>query len=299
MKRPSTYIVSVILTLLLIFTGIAAMAASVAQFYALDTDTALSVVQTQKLSARVQTALETEFRQRESTTGIPAALYTEAISAEVLEPVIRDTVTNGFAYLRGETASLGVKPDFTALEDTLRQFFADYAAAHDLEQDEAFEQAVRATIGESEETILANCDVFRFGTLNEAGVFRQAKRVIPWVGAAAIALIALSVLLAVILFVADRHEAEHGFYWCGTALLISSLLVLIPSAWLHLTRWFDRFAVKTDQTFAAVTGYLYANTRALILTAAAGILAAAVLYVIFALLYANRQKQAIVRSSRH
>lgn len=299
MKRPVTYLASVILTLLLIFMLLASMGAGVVQFFSLDTKTALSIVQTQKLAERVHTSLESDFRQRESTTGIPAELFTDAISAEALEPIIRDTVTNGFSYLRGETASLGVSPDFSGLEEKVRQFCADYAAEQHLEQDESYEKAVRTTITESEAIILSGCDVFRFGSLNDAGVFQTAKRFIPWVGAAVAALIAMSLILAVCLFAVNRHAAEHGCYWCGTALLIASLLLLIPSAWLHFSRWFDRFAVKTDQTFAAVTGFLYANTRALMITAAAEILTAVLLYVIFALLHAHRQKREIVRKSKH
>lgn len=299
MKRPATYLVSVILTLLLIFTALAAMGACVVRKVSLETDTALTLVQTQSLADRVHSALETEFRQKESTTGIPAELYAESITAEVLEPIIRDTVTNGFAYLRGETATLGVSPDFSALETALRDFFADYAAQNDLEQGALYDNAVRATIDDAERTILLNCDVFRFGTLNEAGVFRQAKQVIPWAGAGAIVLLAVSAVLAALLFSVNRREPWHGCYWVGTALLIASLLLLIPSVYLQATRWFDRFAVKTDQTFAAVTGYLYANTHALIVTAIAGIITAALLYVIFALIHAHRRKREIMRNSKH
>lgn len=299
MKRPATYIVSVILTLLLIFTALAAMGAGVFCRFALNTDSALDIVRTQSLADRVHSSLETEFRQRESTTGIPAELYAEFITAETLEPIIRDTVTNGFAYLRGETASLGVSPDFSALETKLRAFFTEYAEENDLEQGKLFENALRATIADTEYKILTDCDVFRFGTLNEAGVFQQAKRYIPWAGAGAIALIAVSLVLAVLLFTVNHHAPWHGCYWNGTALLIASLLMMIPSVYLQATRWFDRFAVKTDQTFAAVTGFLYANTRMLILTAAAGIAAAVLLYVIFALIHAHHRKREIVRSSKH
>lgn len=299
MKRSVTYLFSAILTLLLIFTALAAMGACVVRKVSLNTDTALTLVRTQSLADRVHSSLETEFRQRESTTGIPAELYAEFVTVEALEPIIRDTVTNGFSYLRGETATLGVSPDFTALETALRAFFADYAAQNDLEQGTLFDSAVRATIADAEHTILSNCDVFRFGTLEEAGVFRQAKPVIPWVGAGAVTLVAVSLVLAVLLFSVNHREPWHGCYWVGTALLIASLLLLAPSVYLQATRWFDRFAVKTDQTFAAVTGYLYANTHALIVTAIAGIIAAALLYVIFVLIHTHHRTREIVRSSKH
>lgn len=299
MKKPALYIASVIFTLLLIFTTLAAMGACVLRFYALDTATTLSIVQAQSLPERVHSALETEFRQRESTTGIPADMYAEAISEEALEPMIRDTVTNGFAYLRGDTATLGISPDFSALETKLRQFFSDYAAKENIEQNETYDEAVRSTIDFAEDTILSACDVFRFGSLNDAGVVKQAKVYITWAGLIAIVLIAVSLLLVLILFLLHRHEAELGLYWSGTALAIASLLLLSPSAWLQQTRWFDRFAVKTDQTFAAVTGYLYANTERMIVTAVCGLLAASVMFVLFVLLHLHRRKKEIVRSAKH
>ena len=299
MKRPAVYIASVFFTLLLIFSILAAMGTGVVRFYALDTGTGLQIVQQQSLPERVHTALETEFRQRESTTGIPAEIYADAITPEMLEPIIRDTASNGFAYVRGDTASLGVSPDFSALEERLQKFFSDYAEAEHLKKDETYSEAVRSTIAEAEDIICKACDVYRFGSLNDSGLMKQAKTYIPWLGFAAIALAALSLLLIAVLFTINLHEAEHGCYWSATALLIASLLLLIPSAWLHSTRWFDRFAVKTDQTFAAVTGYLYANTHQMILTAITGIGIAVLMYIIFSLLHTRRRKREIVREAKH
>ena len=299
MNKASTYLASVIFTLLLIFLMIGAAAAGVFRFCALDTKTALSVVDSQNLAARVHTALETTARQQESTTGIPAEVYKSAISEEQLAPIIRDTVTNGFAYLRGDTASLGVQPDFSELEAQIRSFFESYAQEQGIEKNETLEKAIRSTADAAEANILSACDVFRFGSLNEAGVVKQARIYIPWAGAAALAMIAAVILFAVILFLINVHERGNGFYWCGTAALIASLLLLTVSVWLYQTRWFDRFAVMTDQTFAAVTSYLYANTKAMILTALCGIAGAAVMYLIFAVIRFRRHKREVVRKAKH
>ena len=299
MNKASTYIASVIFTLLLIFLMIAAALTGVLRFCALKTDTALSVVDSQELAARVHNALETTARQQESTTGIPADVYKAAISEEQLAPIIRDTVTNGFAYLRGDTASLGVQPDFSGLETEIRGFFESYAKEHSIAQDEKFETAVRSTMDAAEQNILTACDVFRFGSLNDAGVIKSAKVYVPWAGAAVLAMIAAVIITAGIIFLINVHARGNGIYWCATAALIASLLVLIPSVWLQQTRWFDRFAVKTDQTYAAVTGYLYANTHALIVTAIGGIIGAAVLYLIFALIRFRRHQRAVRRNAKH
>ena len=299
MTKASTYIASVIFTLLLIFLMVGAAAAGVLRYCALDTDTALKIVESQELASRVQSALKTTVRQQESTTGIPASVYEAAISEEQLNTIIRDTVTNGFAYLRGDTASLGVQPDFSVLETDIRTFFEEYAAEQNLKLDEKLEEAIRSTTDAAEQNILSACDVFRFGTLNEAGVIKSAKVYVPWAGVAALAMFVAVFVVAMLLFLINFHARGEGFYWCATAALIASLLVLIPSFWLQHTRWFDRFAVKTDQTYAAVTSYLYANTGALIRTAIGGIIAAAVLYAIFALIRFRRHQREVVRKAKH
>ena len=299
MRKASTYIVSVFLTLLLIFLMIAAGLAWVVRFRALDTATAVSVVSSENLAARVHTALETAARQQESTSGIPASVYADAITEEKLEPIIRETISNGFAYLRGDTASLGATPDFSGLEADIRSFFVSYAEEKSIPQNETFEKAVRSATESARQSILSACDVFCFGSLNDAGVIRQARVYVPWAGVAALAVIAAAALTALILLVVNVHESGCGFYWVGTAALIASAALLIPSVWLLRTRWFDRFAVKTDQTFAAVTSYLYIDTRAVIVTALCGIAGAAVMYLIFGIIRFRRHKREVIRKARH
>ena len=299
MKKASTYLLSLFFTLLLIFVSMAACAAGVFRFCALKTDTALRIVQTQALASRVQSELETDFRQQESTTGIPASLYTAHISSEALEPIIRDSITNGFAYLRGETASPSASPDFSALEADICGFISDYAEAQDIPKDDAYDAAVKKTIMTAETKILTACDVFRFESLDDAGVIGQIKPYLPWAGAGALGLIAAAAVLVLILFWVNHRAAEHGFYWTGTALLIASVLLMIPAVWLEQTRWFDRFSVKTDQTFAAVTSYLYANTHAVTMTAVIGIAVSVLMFILFAILHGIRHKRESVRSAKH
>lgn len=299
MKKASTYIISVLLTLLLVFVSIAACAAGVFRFVALQPDTALGIVDSEKLADRVHSSLETEFRQRESTTGIPSSVYANAIKPENLKPIIRDTVTNGFAYLQGESNSLNTDADFSKLEKEIRVFFENYAAENKIEKNESFDLALRKTTDNAETLILNACDVFRFATLDDAGVFQKLKPYLPWASTGTTALFAAAAVLVLLLFLVNFHEAEHGFYWVGTALIIASAVLMIPAMWLEKTRWFDRFSVKTDQTFAAVTGYLYTNTHAVVSAATAGIIISVLLFLLFTVLHLHRGKTEVSRSARH
>ncbi len=299
MKQPSTYIVSIILTLLLIFLMIGAAGAGTVQFCALNTGKIASLTATAGLPEKVQEALVEQFHTEENTTGNPPKVVLEFIEAEKLKPIIEETVTNGFAYICGNTATLGVTPDFTELDQALHTFFVQYAEEHNIAQDAAFEEAFRQSADATEEKILNACDVFRFGQLNDAGVLKQAKRFAPWAGFLAAGMFAACALVILVLLLVHHQEREHFFYWTATAAAIASVVLLIPAAWLQHERWFDRFAIKTDQTFAAVTGYLYMLTHAVIVTAIGGLIAAAVIYLLFLVLHLRRRNHESVKHARH
>ena len=88
-------------------------------------------------------------------------------------------------------------------------------------------------------------------------------------------------LLMLVLSILYRREPAMLCYWGGTAVLVSSVLMLIPALYLQGTRWFDRFAVKEDAVFAAVTGYLYSMTGTVITAAIIGIVLAAAIYLLY------------------
>ena len=299
MKRTSTYIAGLFLTIFLIFSCILAVLSGAVRFRMLNTDAVLPLVAEQKLAAKVQSTLTTDFKSAESTTGIPASVYADAITPDKLEPMIRSSISNGFAYLRGDTAKLEIEHDFQALDESITAFFESYAKKNNVEKDEAYETAVKAAKANAEERILSACDVFRFGMLADAGVLKTAKTFIPWAGYAVAAAFGAVIIFMLLLFFANRREPETGFYWIGTGMLVAAVLLLIPAVWLEQTRWFDRFAVKTDHTFAAVTGYLYGGTHAVIVAALGGIAAAVCCYLLFALFHGIRRKKRTIRHAKH
>ena len=299
MKQPSTYIASIIFTLLLIFLLLGAFGAGIVHFNALNTKRVMSLVETQELPEKVNASLQAQFEAQENTTGIPAGKFAFAIKPEAVDPIIREMIANGFAYICGDTATLGTTPDFSTLETELHRFFAEYAKQHNIPQDAAFEEAVRTSTDAAKQQILSGCDVFSFGQLNDAGVLKEVKRVAPWNGFLAYGLFAACGLFILFLLLLHHREPEQFLYWTATAAAIASLLMLIPAAWLQHTHWFDRFAVKADQTFAAVTGFLYMQTHAAIVTAVCGLIIAAVFYVLFALLHMRRKNHESVRHAKH
>lgn len=293
------YISGIFFTILLAFSCILSVLSGAVRFRMLDTDAVLKIVTEQQLAEKVQRTLQNEIKAAESTTGIPASVYADAITSEKLEPMIRSSISNGFAYLRGDTAKLEITHDFQPLEESITAFFEEYAGKHGVAKDSTYDAAVKAAKSNAEERILSACDVFRFGMLEEAGVLDKARIFIPWAGYAVAAAFGAVIFFILLLFFSNHREAETGFYWIGTGVLVASVLLLIPAMWLKHTRWFDRFAVKTDHTFAAVTGYLYGGTQAVICTALCGIAAAVCCYLLFALFRGLRNRRRTARHIKH
>lgn len=281
MKKPLTYGLSVVISLLLIFAYLGLIAGGLMKLRALRPQTALKLVETESLAQKVHDNLESYYKTQENVSGISADTYADGISVEALAPIIRAYIENGFGYVNRTTNDISVTIDFNDLESDITAFFVRYANENGYEHDSVFDAKVAETIEAAEQNIRSSADVYRFRTLSEAGFLGKLRTVASWADFLLIGSILAIAVLLLVLSILYRKEYAMLCYWAGTAVLVGSLLMLIPAVWLQATRWFDRFAVKEDAVFAAVTGYLYTMTGTVITAAIVGIVLAAAIYVLF------------------
>ncbi len=288
MKRPIQYLLSVVLTLLLVFSAAGSMALGILQFRALDATTCKQILAEKNLDARVLENLTAYYTEQINTSGIPAEVYTKSLSTEQIKGIIEQSIDNAFGYLHGTRDSVAVDADFSLLEENLTAFFKQYAEENGYQQDKAFEKSLQTAIDNAKTNVLTTADVFRFQTLYEAKVLTKLRPYVPWVGRGMLICIAASVILLALLALLHRKELKTLLYWAASALFTASLLMLVPAAVIHFSRWFDRFAVKADQIFVAVTSYLYDLTASVMIAGSVGIAIAIALWAGFWLL--RRQK---------
>ena len=280
MKKIITYLLSVLLTLLLTFTLLGLTCAVLIRRKALNIGTFTQIINTQDLPRRVHDELQHYYTEHENASGIPASVYENAIAEGQLRPIIQDQVSNLFDYLDGRTDQLGTDPDMTLLERDMTAFFDKYAEENNYQKDALFDDTLAKAIKAGKENIVSACDVFRIKMLANAGLLKKVRALVPLLHYALIAGGAAALLLLAGLLLLHRKKRSSVFYWFGTAVLVGSVLLLVPAVWLQATRWFDRFAVKSDQVFAAVTGYLYKMTGTAITAAVIGIVLALCLYLL-------------------
>ncbi len=299
MKRTIKYLASVILSLLLIFSFIALTCSVLLRGRALNPAAYHRIVAEQHLTDKISVRLTNYFTQQENTTGIPVSVYAESLKSENLEPVVDITLRKLFDYVYGVAPDTETKPDFTVLEGDLRKFFEQYAEENGIARDAAFEDALRKNMDAAEKKITTECDVFKTGSLAEAGLLGKARKIYPLTVWLIPVTGAFTLLLLLILFLMYRRTVDRWFYWVASSVLVSSILMLVPSAWLSATNWFDRFAVKSEQIFAAVTGFLYGLTHTVTVYAVCGIAAAVLLYVIAGICGTVRHRKEAVRNAKH
>lgn len=291
MNQPLKYLGSVLLNLLLVFTLAGAALLALVQFRALDADTCNRILSEKNLEVRVQENLSAYYNEQANTSGIPASVYTDSLTTEQLKGIITESINHAFAYLHGKQDTVAIEADFTLLEDNLTAFFIQYAEENGYQQDAAFDKTLQNAIDTAKTNILTTADVFRFSTLHEAKVLSKLRPYVPWVARGLWLCIGASVVLLALLAVLHRKTLSQLIYWGASAVCAASLLMLIPAAVIHFSRWFDRFAVKSDQIFIAVTSYLYGLTGAAIVIGCVGLAIAAALWIGFALLCRKARTQ--------
>ncbi len=288
MKRPIQYLLSVVLTLLLVFTAAGSVVLGILQYRALDAGTCKQILAEKNLDVRVLENLTAYYTEQVNTSGIPVEVYTKSLSTEQIKGIIEQSIDNAFGYLHNTQDSVAVEADFSLLEENLTAFFKQYAEENGYQQDKSFEKSLQTAIDNAKTNVLTTADVFRFQTLHEAKVLTKLRPYVPWVGRGFFICIAASVVLLALLAVLHRKELKTLLYWAATALFTASLLMLVPAAVIHFSRWFDRFAVKADQIFVAVTSYLYDFTAAVVIAGSIGIVLAIAMWVGF---WALRRKK--------
>ena len=86
--------------------------------------------------------------------------------------------TQAFDYLDWNTQEYQFTMDFTELEQSVTDFFEEYAEVNHYQKDEVYQQKLQSIIEESEKQILSTTDNFKFTTLYEKGWLVKIRKLV-------------------------------------------------------------------------------------------------------------------------
>lgn len=261
MKKLSTYLVSLIISIILVFMIIASALTVIIRINMTESKS-IQLFEKNHVYSLITGELQKYFVTQYSTTGVPADIYMEALDEDYIR-----IVTNGYANMIFSSLNTGEKSNFDipeneTLENNIRNFFSDYATKNNYEKDDVYEKKVSATIENAYRVTGNYCDVYKYSTLSEHGVLSKISKIFSRLGSLMTICIVATIFAVILLIIANIKSISCVLYWTGISAVIAGILGTAPTAWLLATNYFDSFIIKQPQVFKSFTSAFYALTGA-------------------------------------
>lgn len=262
MKNAKTYIPCVILTIILVFSMLGTGICIIADKVILNNQTCLEIISEKQLSEKIKNLLDKTFKEKYNSTGIPAEVYTDVLSEKYIDNIVKLNLISGFEYLNSTTDKFSVSPDFEALDESITNFFNNYADKNGYVKDSSYYEKLQKEINTAHNIITSYTDVFKLDTLNKHGVLKQARGYIKYLDKIKYICIGADIFCILIILLLCIKNKKEIFYWTGISFIISSIIGLVPCVYLTSVKYFDSFVIKQEQIFTAFTSFMYRITDA-------------------------------------
>ncbi len=274
MKSIKRYIPSLLVSVLLVFSMILTSVMTVVSGYA-KPEKLVQLTEDKGIISMIKSELDRHFSEKYNETGVPAEVYTAALSDEYIESILEMNINAGFSRLDGSKFDNKSGIENPQLEESVTSFFSNYADSIGYVKDDVYEQKLQKTIESAYNIISDYCDVYKFSLLNSEGLLAKGAKVYPMLDIAVIISAGIVLLCIILLLLINRREKLSVIYWAGNSLLIAGILGIAPCVYLNSEKYFDAFVLKQPQVFTSFTGLLYDMVDSvmtnLIITAIVGI----------------------------
>lgn len=260
MKKFSRYLPSLIVSVLLLFSVLGCIGASVANIN-ISEERLISQSRSNNISAVVRKQLDKYFSGRAGSTHVPSKVYMDAITDEELSRRIEDRIRSGFAELNGSSHAED-NSVISQLDSSIEKFYNDYAAENKITDKEQVTKAIESAKKSAYSVLSEQCDVYKFSALKEHGVLNTASKFYRYRLHLLAGTIAAIAVLALMLLIINHRERSAFLYWFGVSTLIAGLLGTLPCAYLLATRYFYAFSIKQQQVFESYTKAMTSFTEA-------------------------------------
>ncbi|HRR75992.1 MAG TPA: hypothetical protein P5191_04160 [Ruminococcus sp.] len=289
MKKVSTYLPSLILSIFLVLALFGSLAMTIFDIN-VTAKKAKALSEKKELSSKVITQLNKHYREQAAATGIPANVFMDNISEEYIDSVIDAYIDGTFTAMK-TNRSLNVQvPKNPAMEEALEKFFGDYADSIGYEKNEAFYRKLDNTKTNAYKNIGSCCDVFKASSLGKHGLLSKASKLYRLRPLLTFASVGGAVLLMLFILAVNWKDKRPFLYWTGIAAVISGIFGTVPSIYLVSTKYFDSFSIKQPQVFTAYTASMYRLTEAFMAVSISLLVIGIALIVIYGVSYRKNKR---------
>ncbi len=254
MKHLEKYIPNLLLTIILVFALIGVEGITFAKNQLMRSQPYIETVEKNDVALKSMNAIEKYFKDSENYSGIPADVYMSAITEEDIKRMIDMKINNAFDYINGSASKYDeMQFDFTKLEKSLSDYFAEFAEKNNVEIDDAYNQQLKKTIDTAESEISNFTDVYMLKMIEKTGAFSKLNKLYGFVNPLIYISAGLTAMFIIIIIIISR---KNFLYWISSALLCSSAIALILCLYFKLSGYLDKLVIRNDYIYSAVTGML-------------------------------------------
>lgn len=254
MKRMEKYIPNLLLTMILVFALIGSEGIMFAKTQLMRSEPYIEAVETNDVALKSMNAIEKYFKDSENYSGIPADVYMSAITEDDIKSMIEMKINNVFDYINGSASGYNeMQFDFSGLEKSISDYFAEFAEENNVEIDDAYNQQLQKTIDTAESEITNFTDVYMLKMIEKTGAFSKLNKLYGFVNPLIYITVGLAVLCFIIILIMSR---KNFLYWTSSAFLCSSVIAFIPCLYFKFSGYLDKLVIRNDYIYSAVTGML-------------------------------------------
>lgn len=261
MKKASTYLPSLIISVFLIFLTIASSAILLVDIN-VSAPKIRNLAEKNELESKIYSEIEKYYTDKYNTTGIPAEVYMDAIDKQYVKSFEEAYIDSAFEALNGSGIMADIHLANEKLENNIDSFFNDFADKNNYKKDENFTRKLSSTKDSAYSTIGSYCDVYKFSAMSSRGVLPQIARIYSRKSTITAILLGAVFFIILLLFLINHKKKITVMYWTGISAIIAGILGLIPSIYLVASRYYDSFSIKQPAVFTAFTSAMYKYTEA-------------------------------------
>lgn len=261
MKKISTYLPALIITVILVFLIILSSAVLLADIN-ISSGKLKKISQKNTLESSICSEINKYYKDKYNTTGIPAEVIMDSVDNDYIRLYEDAIIDSAFIALENRTSMAVVHPKNQKLEDSIDSFFEEFAEKNNYEKDDNYGLKLRSTKENVYTTIGDFCDVYKLSSMDRHGVLSKASKLYSYRFEAAALAVAADIIMIFLLLLINRKKKITAMYWCGVASVVAGILGMLPSLYLIATRYYDSFSIKQVTVFKAFTTMMYRYTEA-------------------------------------
>lgn len=252
-------LLSIMASFLLVFAVIISYAGYLAGNIVSSPQFCISQIEEQQILQKVYDSLKSKLDLRYNSTAIPSEVYLNAITPEWLDSSIKEQVSSSYEQFDNPNATYS--PDYTALEQSLTEYFEKYAGENNILKDEVYEKKLADTITEAKSLVNSSYDVYKLETMKKANIWNKVKKARDIVSKALpLCIIAMAILILILILL------KNPIYWIGVSLFADGIILTIPTAWILSSSFIMRFSIKDPAIYSVVTGAMTSVTETVMTT---------------------------------